>query len=173
MKLDRKCMYSTEVLSFTSYYSKRIYGFPNPKHKGNSSLLLEMKNKDSNAINHFAHLLDDWLPEDSMICVLPSDEMNIHYSGLYEVASLLGNSRKRINISHCLEFQSFRAGSGHFITQLMIKEPELVKGNTVVLLNDLMITGKTLQRGMDLLIQSGCRRVLPRTIAKQMGKHSQ
>ncbi len=164
-------MYSTEVLSLISYHSKRVYGFPNPKHKGNSPLLLDMKNKDINAINHFTHLLDEWLPGDVMICALPSNERHIHHSGLYEVANLLGHLKKRIHISHCLEFQSFSSRGGHIKTQLMIKEPELVKGKTVVLLNDLMITGHTIQKGINLLIKSGCQQVLPRSIAQKLDRH--
>lgn len=139
-----------------------------PKKSGKidsfSDKILQLKRGDDSAIQYFAELLVTYLPENQYLCVIPSSKRNGINS--LELAVILKEKEQHWHIISCLkriqDKGSYANGQAQRTLKLQYETVQCVrqeefKGKKVILLDDIITTGKTMYACKTILKQNGVR----------------
>jgi predicted amidophosphoribosyltransferase len=162
-----------QIESLYSYHKQFIGrpSSPNPKHKGKSEKILDVKKKNTVAIKSMATKLEKKLAirldEFDVICSMPSSNADESRNGIRMTASKLARNLGIIDASGCLIRTTTKpkscAGSRSIELQratLAIENHDLIIGKKVLLLDDVTTSGRSLVAGAEILEKSGASSVL-------------
>jgi hypoxanthine phosphoribosyltransferase len=135
-----------------------------------SANILNLKNKHSSAIDFFLEKLKALISDDEVIVTtVPSHSCNISSSGIRDLAQKLVQSKKGfIDGTLYLErFKSIDKLSNSFnkrsiethLNSIKVSHPELVKDKQVILMDDVLTTGCSLEACKKLLLGIGAKEV--------------
>lgn len=175
---DEEMNESGSVYHFVTYYPYRIQGMKNPDFDKNSGLILDFKEGKEQALEWAYGLVHPWLNKDFAICIVPSHEAGKTESPLIDFTELIVNSdSSRIDASHCLVRHTTipklaRGGDREIqvhLNSIRVEDKTLIKGEQVLLLDDVRTTGNSLEACMQLLRSAGARLVRAISIAQTDG----
>ncbi len=137
----------------------------NPAFDNFSKRIIKLKEKASSAINFFYHILDDMLAKDIIICIVPPSTPGGE-SGMFELAKLLA-ADKRIYAKGCLvrhtKINKLSQGGNRDISvhlnSIKVDKKHLIQNKEVLLLDDVITTGNSLEACRKLLNDKGVIRV--------------
>lgn len=149
-----------------------FYGirFPNLSHDSSSRLILAAQDGQSFAIQEIANQLDRLIPDQVVVCCIPSYRTLSSKEGIKKIGQLLAGSRQRIDGTHVLHHARYDLNNDinafcptlHFHLQSMeVLNRDLFRNRTVVLLDDIIESGNALKAGFMRLRAAGAQRVLP------------
>lgn len=169
--------HNLDGLRITAMYRYRppyhdFYGirFPNLAHDSSSRLLLAVQDDQSFAIQEIANQLDKLIPDQVVVCCIPSYRTMSSKEGIKKISQLLAGSRQRIDGTRAMRHARYDLSDDmntfyptlHFHLQSMeVLDRDLVRNRTVVLLDDIIDSGNALKAGFMLLRAAGAQRVLP------------
>jgi hypoxanthine phosphoribosyltransferase len=154
-------------------------GFYHPHPQDNkyfneySSTILELKNRKDRAINFFLQEFKHFLiNEDIAITTVPPSTSTKPSSGTRDLAQQLVNSYYNFTDAvFCLErFQNSncnRTLDNHLRT-IKVNNPSVIKDKKVILMDDVLTTGSSIQACKKLLIESGVKEVKIIVLGKTM-----
>lgn len=133
----------------------------------NTQDILRVKELDPNAIRRFAQEVSDFLMPGIAIAIVPSHAPEKTDTGIRRVGQLVANSCGRIDATGVLQrtqmIRPLHEGGDRrpevLRASLRVANPELVKGQSLVLLDDVTTTGTSLHVGYHMLLEAGAARV--------------
>jgi predicted amidophosphoribosyltransferase len=155
------------IKNICDYHPKTISRRGNPKHKGNSVLIIQLKNKDLNAIKCIAANIINKLPSVDVICTMPSSNAYDKRNGIRMLAEIIADKLAVENGTECLFRTTSRQKScsgnrdinTHFPTLGVSNKDKLI-GKKVLLLDDITTSGSSLQAGSLMLEKAGAGHVI-------------
>lgn len=164
--------YDTEEKPFLDYYHP-FKGGNNPSFNQFSRLILDLKESKQSTINYFFSQLNPLLAQDFPIVIVPSSDPQNTHSGIRKLALLLSKER-RIDGTSCLERykQVAKKSTGGLrdinveFNSIKVNHQDIIKGQSVLLLDDVTTTGTSLNACKQLLIQFGAARVVKFALAQ-------
>lgn len=179
--LGSKIFNDEKQYKIKSIYFLRKYhpyhGGLNPNFRAtNSGLVLDLKEGKESAVDHFLGVINKKFSfgESFTVCVVPSSNPEKIDSGIKRLAKRLAADHNRIDGTSCLvrtekihklAHGGLRDKQIHLDTIKVVKH-ELIEGQEVLLLDDVMTTKNSLIACRDLLYMVGARKVQPIAIAK-------
>ena len=168
----KKYRKQNKIKNIYDYHPKNISSIRNPKHKGNSALIIKLKNKDKDAIKCIAANVMDQFPKVDVICSMPSSDVATKRNGIRMLAEILAEELGVVNGTKCLYRKDSRARScsgnrdidSHFST-LDVRHKHKLKGKKVLLLDDITTSGHSLEVGSVMLKNSGAKKVIKYALA--------
>ncbi|MGK7933777.1 MAG: ComF family protein [Microcystaceae cyanobacterium] len=135
-----------------------------------SNNILDLKDRNSLAIYFFLNRLKHLISDDEVIVTtVPSHSCNISSSGIRDLAQKLVQSKKDfIDGTLCLErFKSIEKLSSSFnnrslnthLNSVKISHSELIKDKQVILMDDVLTSGNSVQACKQLLLEGGAKAV--------------
>ena len=163
--------------SLREYHPYKIFGSVNPKFKEtNSGLVLDLKAGQVGAIDHFYGMLNKAFPfgERFTVCMVPSSDPKKTDSGVTQLAKRLASEHDRVDGTMCLlrtkKIQKLSHGGLRdkevHLGSIEVVHKELIEGQEVLLLDDVMTTKNSLIACKELLYAAGASKVQPLAIAK-------
>jgi predicted amidophosphoribosyltransferase len=145
----------------------------NPKWTPDCSRILDLKERQPHAIQHFVERLDPKLLKDIALAYVPSHDATRTESGVRDVARELA-ARGRIDATGCLvrhtTIQKLATGGDRGIevhlNSMHVVDAELIRGRAVLLLDDVTTSGNSLHAGQKLLLDAGAQVVKMLALAK-------
>lgn len=142
-----------------------------PAHSGK---ILDLKDDKNNAEAHFKELIEPELQDGIVIVTVPSHDPAKVGGGLKKLVEALSKNRKHINGAAVLErtkkIDKLAKGGDRskdvHIRSVKVAKPNLIKGQHVLLLDDVTKIGNSLTAGKELLLASGAKSVECATIGK-------
>lgn len=139
----------------------------NPSFDKFSRMVLDLKQAKPSGLTYFVNWLDRILSADIAIAVVPSHDPTNTSTGLHALAAAL-KTGGRINASQCLERHTKVPKLAHggdrnyqqHIDSIKAKKPQLLTGNTVVLLDDTTTSGNSMMACKTILLGSGASKVV-------------
>ena len=139
-----------------------------------SQEIVALKSGDEDAIESFVEEVAGWLCEGIAVAVVPGHDPRKQNSGIRQVAQRVAikNSLHDLTIAvqRRVRIQPLhRRGSNdpeHLRASLAVPTPLLVKGQTIVLLDDVTTSGNSLAVCRDLLLENGAARVKMMALGK-------
>ncbi len=128
-----------------------------------SGRILDFKEGRADAIEEFRAKIDPILGSDFAICVVPSHDPAKQRGPLHELAAKLVGKMGRTDASSCLVRHTLipklatggdRAKQVH-LDSIRIEHPELIRGKSVLILDDVTTSGGSIGACMDLLRVAG------------------
>ncbi len=161
-----------EIKNIYDYHPTTISRIDNPSHKGNSALIIQLKNKNMNAIQCLVANIIDQLPDVDIICTMPSSDAADKRNGIRLLAEIIAKKLAVEDGTECLYRTNSRKKSchgnrdinSHFAT-LDVKCKYKMKGKRVLLLDDITTSGYSLQAGSEMLEKSGASEVIKYALA--------
>jgi predicted amidophosphoribosyltransferase len=166
----------TQRYYLTNYYRYRVDGHVNPNfHASQSGLVLDLKEGQSHAIDFFLKqlLVSFSFASGFTICIVPSSDPAKTDTGIAILARRLATAQKCVDGTACIvrtrKIDKLATGGSrdtavHF-DSLKICKTELVKGREVLLLDDVMTTGNSLEASKKMLYDAGATAVQAMAIA--------
>lgn len=136
--------------------------------------VLQLKERDPDAIQFFYEQLNPWLSEGFSLAVVPSSEPSNRNPGIRILAQKIASGRGRIDATSCLvrmvKIQRLSGGGNRSVQthlqSIQVIYTELIEGYHVVLLDDVRTTGNSLSACATLLQQRGAVGVTRIALAK-------
>lgn len=161
----------TKIFFLSTYHP--YYGGSNPKFDNFSKLILDIKDKKPSAINIFFKKLNHQLDKGFPIVTIPSSNPNNINTGINKLASLLAK-QGRIDASSCLlrHIQVPKKSKGGNrdinidLNSIKVSNQHLIKGKTVLLLDDVTTTGNSFVACEKLLVDAGAYKVVKLALGK-------
>lgn len=159
------------------YHPYKINGVLNQKfQETDSGLILDLKIGQPAAVNFFYELMNKWFSfgERFTICIVPSSDPQKKESGVMQLAKRLASEHDRVDGTMCLvrtkKIQKLAHGGPRdkevHLGSIEVVHKELIKGQEVLLLDDVMTTKNSLAACKELLYAAGASKVQPLAIAK-------
>ena len=158
----------------TKYLNKMNIEDPRSK-----DFILEYKNKNAEVINKVYNFLKLYLASNFTITVIPSSQENSFDSASHILARKIiehcGSSNNLIDGSHCLrrhrtiEKQHLSTQKREIATHLdsiVVDEMDKIEGENILLLDDIVTSGKSIQACTKLLKEAGARKVVAFVVGK-------
>lgn len=162
-------------ITYHPYWIDRAAGIKNPRFDDRSGWILNLKRSAPNALQQFYNDIEPLLGTGFAIAIVPSHNPQNSESGIRSLAQMLAR-HDRIDATTCLQrFCLIRKlsdggdrGLAVHLNSIRIENGELVQGVQVLLMDDVMTTGNSLDACSQLLIRTGAvcvqRFALARTI---------
>ena len=139
-----------------------------------SGRILDLKDGKDNATPYFNERIEPELQDGIVIVVVPSHDPAKLGGGLKKLAGVLAQNGKRVDGSDCLvrtqKIDKLARGGDRskdvHMRSVSVARPDLIKGQHVLLLDDVAKTGNSLSAGRDLLLAAGAQSVECATIGK-------
>lgn len=161
--------------SIYEYHPKNLPGRRglSTAHDYISSMVLRLKEDENEAVRFFTGVLETYLASAIGIAVVPSHTADVHSSGIGRVAKQLCH-RDRTDLTHCLRRKSTVHKLSHggnrsidtHLASIEVTTPRLVKGRDIVLLDDVITTGNSMEACKQLLLGAGAERVACLALAR-------
>ena len=129
--------------------------------------ILRLKDGDMKEVSKFATLLSDMLCGGIAVAVVPSHDPAKAESGIRKVARAVAAEHNRTNLTDVIvrthRIQPLHLGGDRsestMRTSLAVKQAELIRGQTIVVLDDVTTHGTSLSVCRSLLLEHGAERV--------------
>lgn len=139
-----------------------------------SKRTLDLKDGKADGINYFVEMIEPELCDGIMIVAVPSHDPAKTSSGVRKLAARLAQKGNRVDGSQCLERTTKIAKQAHggergkdvHLKSVKVAQPNLIKGRTVLLIDDVTKTGGSLTACQELLLKAGARCVECATMSK-------
>lgn len=165
-----------EVVFFQDYHKYYLEDHTvNPKFRpSGSGMILDLKEKDMDAIEYFFDYLDELFEKNVSICVVPShEESSANDSGVARLARILAQEGRKDKVNFLLRKTTVekRAAGGDRSYQsqresIKINPDISVLEDTVIVMDDVTTTGNSLQACRDILLDAGASHVAMYAIGK-------
>ena len=160
---------------FYLYLYNPCYGGANPYFDEKSKLILDVKNREQEAIHYFTGKLMDCLSEtfEFTVCVMPSSRKGTRPSGIRTIAGSLCCSRI-IDGTDCI-LRTENVPKKHLggkrdveaeIGSLCVRNENKIRSKTILLLDDVTTSGATFEAGTYLLKKAGAGDVIALALSK-------
>jgi len=193
---SKKPNLTSEVIFLFDYYPKKDHWSSgiNPKHDIHSSRILNLKsidekneaatavngkyvlsNMDIDRITYYAEQIEPLIQEykDLVICVMPKSKKSREPSGIRMVAKKLCHTHYIDGtdiIDRPIDREPRHVDGNrdyrHELASLQITDSNLIKGKTVLLLDDIKTQGNSLNAGKTLLLSHGAKQVIMFALGK-------
>jgi predicted amidophosphoribosyltransferase len=142
-----------------------------PEH---SKKILDLKDDKAGAVDYFASIVEPELSDGIVIVTIPSHDPASPPGALQKLADRLAQNGNRVDGSGCLvRTQKIgklaRGGDRSKAIQLKtlkVQNIYLIKGKNVLLLDDVVTSGNSLEAAMELLFKAGAKSVRRAALAK-------
>lgn len=166
------------IYSGTSYFvDYHSYWLPNGEinpefSKHNCGVILDLKEGKEYAVNHFYNATTSHIPNGLPIVIVPSSNSENINTGIKKLGQLLAKNG-RIDATSCLVRHTTipKAAKGgprnvqSHLNSINVQNVHLIKGKSVILLDDVTTSGSSLDACEELLIRAGASEVLKFAIA--------
>ncbi|WP_156109493.1 ComF family protein [Hymenobacter sp. APR13] len=154
-----------DVISLGVYHP--WHGGNNPAFDAFSSLVLSLKKQETRGLNYFLAQLAPLFRDGIAIAVVPSHDPANTTSGMKTLAKHLINNTARIDAVDCLQrtVKVVKSATGgdrsiqKHLGSIQVNQPELIRGQTVLLLDDVTTSHNSLQACRSLLLDAGAASV--------------
>ncbi len=170
---------TNNLFTFTQYHPYKLPNNEiNPEFKNhNCGLILDLKEGIQDAINHFYTSINSSIPKDVTIVTVPSSNSENTDSGIKKLAQLLAKDG-RIDGTSCLVRHTTipKASMGGprniqvHLNSISIHNAHLVKGQKVILLDDVTTSGSSLDACEKILINAGVTQIAKVAIAQTVAE---
>ncbi|WP_426491268.1 ComF family protein [Hymenobacter sp. 102] len=162
----------SDIIALGVYHPYR--GGSNPAFDKFSSLILSLKNQNSEGLIHFLDQLAPLFRTDIAIAVVPSHDPAKTTSGMKILAKALVNNTTRIDAVDCLrrvvKVEKLATGGNRSVQKhldsIQVQQPELIEGRAVLLLDDVTTTHNSLIACRTLLLNAGAASVQAYALAQ-------
>lgn len=167
---DEKRFKGQTIVTFGSYkpysWHTQIDGGSSSNYPEYSGKILDLKEGKQLAVDYFYEHIKDELMDGFAIAIVPSHDPE-KITGIKALAQKLAKKRDRVDASDCLvrtkkveklAHGGDRSIDGHFAS-IKVRNPDLIKGRNVLLLDDVTRTGNSLMACRKLLLDAGAKSV--------------
>jgi hypothetical protein len=163
--------FNAEVIALGTYHPKWFKKGRNPLQNfdfdGYSQSILDVKDGLETAVNSFYERLEPLLGFGFCVSVVPSHVPRKCTSGVYKLARKLASTKGRLDCTSLLErttlIQELHSGGPRNIEvhleSIIVTCPDIISGKNVLLLDDIITTGNSMQACRQLLLESGAAMV--------------
>lgn len=158
---------SDEIFYLNYYRPYRIGGVLNPDCDALSRKLMDLKDRQVGAIDHFCRATEDILGHGFPITTVPPSQVSEIDSGIATLCKRLATNN-RIDATSCLVRtrsvpSAARSGGDRAAEErastIAVRNPEIVRGQHILLLDDVTTTGHMLRVCEQRLVQAGAASV--------------
>jgi predicted amidophosphoribosyltransferase len=161
------------LVEYHAYWIDKSQGLKNPSFDKNSARVLDLKESKEKGIAPFLEQLEQLVAEGVSIAVVPSHDPEKTEGGIREMAHRLA-ANGRVDATGCLvrtkKIDKLATGGNRSVevhlNSIEVREPELVMGKEMLLLDDVMTSGNSLLACKKLLKAAGAIRVKRLAIGK-------
>lgn len=154
-----------DVISLGVYHP--WHGGQNPAFDNFSSLVLSLKKQEQKGLSYFLTQLTPLFRSDIAIAVVPSHDPANTISGMKILARALIANTTRIDAVDCLTrtVKVVKSATGgdrsiqKHLSSIQVNQPELIKGQAVLLLDDVTTSHNSLMACRSLLLAAGATSV--------------
>ncbi|MBN8626027.1 MAG: phosphoribosyltransferase [Planctomycetes bacterium] len=162
-----------DLMWLDNYNPYRKHGEKNPSFNAYSGFLLDLKENQTGAVERFRRAVETYIATDIAIAVVPSHDPAKTTSGLRSLAVALA-ANDRIDATSCLvrskKIDKLAHGGDRSIEvhlgSIIVRNAELIKGQDVLLLDDVATSGNSLEACRQLLLKAGAARVQKLALGK-------
>lgn len=155
------------------YHPYRRFGERNPNFNVFSGKVLDLKDEKEVGIEHFRAELEEIVLPGVTIATVPSHDPDKVTSGLRTMAQRLARAG-RIDATGCLvrttKIDKLATGGDRSVevhlASIQIRDPRLIRGKDVLLLDDVTTSGNSLEACQRILVNAGAARVQRLAIGK-------
>ena len=148
------------------YWSDQDKKIKNPLFGEFERRILDLKEMDAKAIRSFSEELDPWLGKGFSICVVPSSDLEVKCNGIGAVGRMLARNGRIDRIGYLIRhsrIEKLAVGGDrrkciHY-NSIRVSQNISIKGEDILLLDDITTTGNSLLACRDLLLANGARSV--------------
>lgn len=164
-----------EIIAVGKYKHYRMTdGSVNPEFDSFSGKILDLKDKKQQGVDYFFANLDEALPSDVSICVIPSHKASSsNESGIAMLARKLAINGRNDCVNGIIRTRTIKkkahGGERSLETErssIALSESVDIKGKTVILLDDVSTTGTSMRAGAELLKRHGAYQVIKIVLGK-------
>ena len=153
--------------AYRSYGQHKAMGGDSSNYDQFSKRILDFKEGQAVAINHFTALILPLLAGDFAVCVVPSHDPQKKAGPLYTLAARLCNGQGRIDLAGTLvrhtKIPKLATGGDRskdvHLKSVKVADAKPIARKRILLLDDVMTTGGSLQACTELLTTAGASRV--------------
>ena len=139
-----------------------------------SGRILDLKDDKVGAVDYFADIVGPELSDSIVIVTIPSHDPASPPGGLQKLAARLAQNGNRVDGSGCLirtqKINKLARGGDRskavHVKSLKVQNASLIAGKSVLLLDDVVTSGNSLEAAKDLLLDAGAQSIRRAALAK-------